>query len=65
MLEKIPGRPPLHKLRLIRLLEADLNISLGILWGHRLVIRGERLMAFGGRAMGISSRPQCDCSRIS
>jgi hypothetical protein len=31
MLEKIPSRLLLHKLRVIHLIEADLNLSLGIL----------------------------------
>ena len=33
MIEKIPGRPLLPKLRVIHLIEADLNFLLGILWG--------------------------------
>jgi hypothetical protein len=41
MIEKIPGRPLIHKLRVIHLLEADLNLSLGILWGRRLMAQGE------------------------
>jgi hypothetical protein len=32
MIEKIPGRPLLHKLRVIHLLETDLNLALGIIW---------------------------------
>jgi hypothetical protein len=31
MLETIPGRPLLHKVRLIHLFEADLNLYLGVL----------------------------------
>jgi hypothetical protein len=45
MLEKIPGRPLLHKLRVIRLHAANLNLSLGILWGRRLIAQGGQLMA--------------------
>jgi hypothetical protein len=31
------GSPPLHKVRVVHLLEADLNLSLGILWGRRIM----------------------------
>jgi hypothetical protein len=37
----------LENIRVICLLEAVLNLSLGILWGRRLVTQGENLMAFG------------------
>jgi hypothetical protein len=47
MLEKIPGRPRLHRLRVIHLLAADLNLSLGILWSHRLMTHGKRWTVFG------------------
>jgi hypothetical protein len=33
MIEKIPGRPLITKLRVIHLVEADFNLILGILWG--------------------------------
>ena len=33
MLEKIPGRPIITKLRIIHVFEADINLVLGILWG--------------------------------
>ena len=36
MLEKDPGNPAIHSLRIICLLEADLNIGLRIIWMHRL-----------------------------
>jgi hypothetical protein len=50
MLEKIPGHPLLHKLRLIHLFEADLNLSLCVLRGHRpIVSQGERFVAFGDK----------------
>jgi hypothetical protein len=52
MLEKIPGRPLLNILRVIHLLEADLNLSLGILWSRHLMAQGERLNAFGEEQWG-------------
>jgi hypothetical protein len=33
MLEKIPGRPLLHKLRVIHILEADYNLVLKVIFG--------------------------------
>lgn len=48
VLEKITGRPQLHKLRVIHLLEADLNLFLGIIWDRYLsMTQGEQLKAFG------------------
>jgi hypothetical protein len=43
MIEKIPGRPQLNKLRVIHLLTADLNLALGIVWSRRLMMQGEKL----------------------
>jgi hypothetical protein len=37
MLEKIPGRPLLHKLRVIHILEADYNLILKVIFGKRLM----------------------------
>ena len=37
MLEKISGKPYLHKLRVIHLLEADYNLALKMLFGRRLM----------------------------
>jgi hypothetical protein len=62
MLEKIPGHPLLAKVRVIHLLEADLNLSLGILWSRRLMAQGERLKAFGEEQWGSRSGPQRDNS---
>ena len=39
MLEKDPGKPRIHRLRIIHLFEADFNFFLKIQWGHRLVKR--------------------------
>ena len=37
MLEKDPGNPLITKLRVIQLLEADMNFAFHLLWGKRLV----------------------------
>jgi hypothetical protein len=37
MLEKIQGRPLLHKLRVIHIMEADYNLALKIIFGKRLM----------------------------
>jgi hypothetical protein len=37
MLEKDPGNPQIHCLRVIQLLEADMNLAFRLLWGRRLV----------------------------
>jgi hypothetical protein len=37
MLEKIPGKPMLHKLRVIHILEADYNLVLKEIFGRRLM----------------------------
>jgi hypothetical protein len=37
MLEKDPGLPKIHRLRIIHLFEADFNFLLKLLWGHRLI----------------------------
>ena len=37
MLEKEPGNPLITKLRVIQLLEADMNFAFSLLWGKRLV----------------------------
>ena len=52
MIEKIPGKPLLNKLRVIHLIESDFNLMTGILWGRRLMKQGERLEAFGDEQGG-------------
>jgi hypothetical protein len=37
MLEKVPGTPMLHKLRVIHILEADYNLALKTIFGRRLM----------------------------
>jgi hypothetical protein len=42
MLEKIPGKPLLHKLRVIHILEADYNLALKQIFGKRLLQNCEK-----------------------
>ena len=55
MLEKEPGRPKLHRLRVIHLIEADLNLLIKILIARRFVWHGEAHGIFGEAQAG--SRP--------
>jgi hypothetical protein len=52
MLEKIPGNPRLDKLRVIHIFEADLNLTMGILWGRRLLPQAERINELGDEQWG-------------
>jgi hypothetical protein len=47
MLEKIPGKPLLHKLRVIHILEADYNLVLNRIFGSRLMKNSERFGVLG------------------
>jgi hypothetical protein len=47
MLEKVPGNPLLHKLRVIHLLEADYNLTLKAIFGRRLLYNCESHGALG------------------
>jgi hypothetical protein len=47
MLEKIPGKPFLHKLRVIHILEADYNLALKNIFGRRLMRNCEKHGALG------------------
>jgi hypothetical protein len=47
MLEKIPGKPYLHKLRVIHILEADYNLALKEIFGRRLLWNCERYGKLG------------------
>jgi hypothetical protein len=42
MLEKVPGTPWLHKLRVIHILEADYNLTLKTIFGRRLMKNCEK-----------------------
>eukprot|EP00957_Ditylum_brightwellii_P047201 3584880-Ditylum_brightwellii.AAC.1 len=41
MLEKDPGSPKLHQLRIIVIVEADMNMIMKVIWARRLVPRAE------------------------
>ena len=62
MIEKIPGKPLLTKLRIIHLLESDFNLMIGILWGRRLVYHGEANNYFDDGQSG--SRPTKRCQEL-
>ena len=47
ILEKIPGRPMLEKLRIIMLYEADFNFILKFVWGKKLVQNAEKHQSLG------------------
>lgn len=47
MIEKIPGYPLLTKLRVIHLIESNLNLMTGILWGRWLMWHCENLHELG------------------
>jgi hypothetical protein len=47
MIEKIPGKPLLNKLRVIHLFEADFNLCLRIFWGQRLMRQAKSQKALG------------------
>ena len=62
MIEKIPGKPLLNKLRIIHLIESDFNLMIGILWGRRLVWHGEERKQFDDGQSG--SRPGKRCQDL-
>jgi hypothetical protein len=45
MIEKIPEKLRLNKVRVIHLFEADFNLCLRILWGQRLLRQAEKRSA--------------------
>jgi hypothetical protein len=47
MLEKLPGKPYLHKLRVIHILEADYNLALKEIFGRRLLWNCEKYDRLG------------------
>jgi hypothetical protein len=59
MIAKIPGLPYITKLRVIHIIESDLNMTMGILWGRRLMQQGETLSQFGPEQSGARKNKQC------
>ena len=55
IIEKIPGKPMIEKLRIIMLYEADFNFVLKLIWGKRLVRHAEFHKCLGNSNHG--SRP--------
>jgi hypothetical protein len=60
MIEKIPGRPHLNKLRVIHIIESDSNMTMGIYWGRRLMLQAEQLSQFGVEQSGARKNMKCD-----
>ena len=59
-LEKDPGSPKIHRLRIIQLLEADFNLLLKIIWGRRMVWHATQYHAFQNVPQ-FGSRPWHSC----
>ena len=55
ILEKIPGKPMIEKLRIIMLYEADFNFVLKLIWGNRLIRHAKKYRVLGTSNHG--SRP--------
>jgi hypothetical protein len=58
ILEKIPGKPIIEKLRIIMLYEADFNFMLKLIWGRRLVRHAELYRCLGTSNHGSRSGRQ-------
>jgi hypothetical protein len=52
MIEKEPGNPKIHRLRVIHLYEADYNLLLSIFWARKLVHLAEDFEAFNKNCYG-------------
>ena len=62
MLEKTPGNPRIDKLRVIQIIEADLNMCLRIIFGRRLVQRAEQAGTIPSSQWGSRpNRSSTDC----
>ena len=62
MIEKLKGHPLLEKFRIIHLIPADLNMTMGTLFGFRLMQQGESLGQIGEEQCG--SRKHKDCQDV-
>ena len=58
ILEKLPGKPVIEKLRIIMLYEADFNFVLKLIWGKRLVRHAEKHGCLGKSNHGSRSGRQ-------
>lgn len=63
MIEKIPGQPYLHKLRVIQIMEADYNLALKSVFGRQLLWHGEEHNAYHDAQGG--SRPGRNTTDVS
>lgn len=59
MIEKIPGVPRLDKLRVIHIIESDVNLWMGIVWGRRLLHNAEAYNLLGDEQSGSRSGKKC------
>jgi len=64
VLEKIPGKPILEKLRIIMLFQADFNFMLKVVWGRRLVKFAENHKALGSDNHGSRSGRQVQDAQV-
>jgi ribonuclease HI len=59
LIEKIPGLPILGKIRVIHIIESDINLLMGIAWGRKLMWQGEELQVFGEEQSGGRKGKRC------
>jgi hypothetical protein len=75
-IEKIPGKPLLHKLHVIHLIESDFNLLIGLLFGRRLMAQAELNKSLGTEQKGarkgheaislvLDKQAKCSTSRLS
>ena len=62
MIEKDPVKPNIERFRVIHIIPADFNMMMGILFGYRLMIQGEKFFQFGEEQRG--SRKHKDCQDV-
>jgi hypothetical protein len=59
LIEKIPGLPLIGKIRVIHIIESDINLLMGIAWGRKLMWQGEKLQVFGEEQSGGQKGKRC------
>ena len=62
MIEKIKNKPLIDKFRVIHIIPADLNMTMGTLFGYRMMIQAEELKQLGEEQSG--SRKNKDCQDV-